>query len=490
MAGSAAVAVAAPPGTVTACDPAGDFPLSYDDVDADGIPDVVAGVPGVTSAVAGTVDVHATRNPSHNIVGAPWPQLGISSRFGQAIAEVDIDSDGCSDLAVGDPGHAGGGAVDLLFGTQNGIRTTSPVQIPARTATDEYGTAVSVGRSMRNGRSVTDLWIGAPGRTVNGVADAGAVDHYTLSPSGTATFVESLTESSPVIGGRPVTNERFGAVIDADADAVLVGLPAATVNGQANAGAAVWLVVGGSTDAVTQSQTLTQDSPGVPGAAEVGDRFGASVVANADVIAVGVPDEDLGTIVNAGLVQTFVRASGGTLDPGAEISQSTAGVPGTSEAGDYFGWALAANDMGSSQALWIGVPGEDLGTQSDAGDVTVRWTTKQGSSTTTSYTLLRQGPGGVLSGSYAAGNEVGWALGETTGRFVGDPDFFNGLVDIGVPGATVGGVAHAGQIVRAYVVPGNPSIGSLGSLSFSGTALPSQRFGSVIAQPVDSNAFQ
>ena len=81
-----------------------------------------------------------------------------------------------------------------------------------------------------------------------------------------------------------------------------------------------------------EASTYTQDSPGVAGAVEAGDRFGASLaVGNRDIhavgafrrIAVGLPGEDLGAINAAGAVNLF-KASGSGLEGVKGLTQNTA----------------------------------------------------------------------------------------------------------------------------------------------------------------------
>ncbi|MFF4689447.1 FG-GAP repeat protein [Streptomyces sp. NPDC001307] len=62
------------------------------------------------------------------------------------------------------------------------------------------------------------------------------------------------------------------------------------------------------------------------------------------------------------------------------ISQDTAGIPGAAETDDWFGWGLALGDLdGDGYAdLVVGASGEDVGTIDDAGTVTVVWGGKAG----------------------------------------------------------------------------------------------------------------
>ena len=394
-----------------------DSPQPISDLDGDAFTDPVVGVsrsgPG---AVGAYLAVDASGGGTNVNPGNDFPNLNASPTFGSSISELDVDRDGCDDLVVGDPGHAGGGAVDLLYGgSQFGIDYARSGQIAARTAADRYGSAVAVDHYVRAGVGVTDLWIGAPGRTVGGLAGAGAVDHYTLDDTGTATFVESITENDSRLGGAAHVGAHFGAVLDTAAEhngpAVLIGAPNDTVSGAVGAGAVAWLQVSTATGLVASAAVISQDTAGVPGAAESGDDFGAAIVASGTSIAVGVPGEDVGSLVDAGLVQTFTVGPTGALVAGPAWTQDSAGVPGTAEPGDQFGAAVTAGLAESTTFLWIGSPGEDLGSTSNAGDVT-QVATSGGHRT---YLLLFRGAGTALLGTRRTNAALGGSLGVAVG---------------------------------------------------------------------------
>ena len=100
--------------------------------------------------------------------------------------------------------------------------------------------------------------------------------------------------------------------------------------------------LGAATDAGVATQFLTaplrtagsvqyqQGSRKVPGAPEKGDRFGAALAGGGAMI--GAPGEDVGRIVDAGAVIGQLRYA---------LTQDSEGVPGSAEAGDQFGAALA-----------------------------------------------------------------------------------------------------------------------------------------------------
>jgi hypothetical protein len=139
-----------------------------------------------------------------------------------------------------------------------------------------------------------------------------------------------------------------------------------------------------------QSQSFTQNSAGVPGGVEAGDRFGASVavgrfadcvMGNTVDVAVGAPGEDLGTRRDAGTVTLLPFGTSGSYSAACRHAwyQGSGGLGGAAESGDQVGATLAASTDSSmyieDEPAWahllIGAPGEDVGTTSDAGGVHV-----------------------------------------------------------------------------------------------------------------------
>jgi hypothetical protein len=93
-----------------------------------------------------------------------------------------------------------------------------------------------------------------------------------------------------------------------------------------------------------------------------------------DDLAVGAPDAAVKDHAKAGYVALTFGTSGGVrVDRHQGLTQSHAGVPGTPEAGDRFGSALALGDMdGDGYAdLVVGASGEAIGDVKGAGSVTV-----------------------------------------------------------------------------------------------------------------------
>ncbi|PKT73440.1 esterase [Streptomyces populi] len=120
----------------------------------------------------------------------------------------------------------------------------------------------------------------------------------------------------------------------------------------------------------TPAQTWTQDSPGVPGTAEAGDRWGAELSAGdtdgdgQPDLAIGAPGEDVGSVRDAGAVWTLRGTRGGLTATGARsFDQNSPGVPGVAEASDHWGGQLRlidADDDGRF-GLLAAAPGENTG---------------------------------------------------------------------------------------------------------------------------------
>ena len=189
-----------------------------------------------------------------------------------------------------------------------------------------------------------------------------------------------------------------------------------------------------------------------------GDRFGTTVAAcdfNGDAIpdlAIGVPDEDVGAVQDAGSVNVLYGNSDG-LQADAEADglsdqswhQNRANLPDRNEAGDRFGRALAVGDFNQDDYcdLAIGVPGEDVGAIGNAGAVTVLYGSETGLQAANAQTW-HQNRAGIYGNA-----EIGDAFGSTlaTGDF--NHDQFIDLA-IGVPGEDVGDIEDAGAVVVLY----------------------------------------
>jgi hypothetical protein len=325
--------------------------------------------------------------------------------------QADFDNDGFPDLAIGVVGEDAGieGAVNVLYGTPTGLSGTggqfftqdSPGVPGAAEPDDGFGRTLAVGDFDRDG--FADLAIGVLDEDVGSIADAGAVN-------------------------------------------VLYGTP------------------GGLTGA--GGQIFTQNSPGVGSAAEPGDSFGFALAAGdfdhdgfAD-LAIGAPDENAGTIANAGAVNVLYGAAGGLTGVGSQIfTQNSLGVPGVAERDDNFGYALAAGDFDSEgfADLAIGAPGEDVGTLDRGGAVNILPGSAGGLT----------GPGSQIFTQNSPGVPGGTELGDNLGLALASDDFnSDSFADLAVGSAEdVGTLEDAGAV---NVLPGSAGgLTGVGSQSFT-----------------------
>jgi len=202
------------------------------DVNGDGIPDLLVGVPKKDSPAGlpevGTAYIFSGSDGSLIRELDPPSQGGLEAngRFGAAVANAgDVDNDGVSDILIGAPGE--GWAYVFSGATGALIRTiTSPVveKLPS------FGFAVAGGRDL-NGDGIPDFVIGAPlqgglrgAAYVFSGADGTLLRTLRAAPQAFAKFGASVALIPDVTGdGRPD---------------IMVGAPDHTVNGLLNAGEA------------------------------------------------------------------------------------------------------------------------------------------------------------------------------------------------------------------------------------------------------------
>ncbi|MFE1291310.1 FG-GAP-like repeat-containing protein [Streptomyces sp. NPDC058751] len=387
----AAPAVASP-GNATAGARAAAAPGSARaDFDGDGYPDVAIGAPGGTvngrsgagyfSVVYGMgngPDGVKRQVISQDRYGIPGTAEA-GDRFGSDLTAADLDGDGCTDLVVGSPGEDVGSARDVgrqtvLWGSVGGLVDAAVVgegraatragdfdgdgHLDLATAYEtRYGPIGRSGVPARTGPLVdADVRVHAmaagdvdgDGRT-DLVVSSGSWDSDggTVPPPRLQLLrgTRNGFAEGPFIAAADTVSADSVALADVDHDGRLdVVFGRSTAPGGGLVGT-VRGVPGGFAERAT---LIGQNTPGVPGTGESGDRFGTDVSVGdvtgdgyADVVA-GMPGEDHAGRTDAGTF-AVLRGSRTGLSGGAVqvFGQNTAGVPGTAENGDAFGGGTA-----------------------------------------------------------------------------------------------------------------------------------------------------
>ena len=317
--------------------------------------------------------------------------IGHQITFYSTLETGDFNNDGRDDLAAGDPGDfccsgaAGsqGGRVSIFHGGAGGFAedasgrmTTSQnlkqgiANIEGVSASGEaFGSAFASGDF--NGDAYGDLAIGDPNEGFAG----GAVNVIYGSASGlSATIVLSdqlFTQDSPNVEGTSETWDRFGTALAAGdfngdgKDDLAVGSPDEDVGPIVDAGSSNVIYgsapAGLSPTAVLPDRVLDQNSANVEGTSEATDAYSSSGTGSGgfaaaitagdynndgrDDLAIGVPGEDVGVVVDAGSSNVIYGSASGISATAVlldrVLDQNSIDVEDSCETGDRFGHALA-----------------------------------------------------------------------------------------------------------------------------------------------------
>ncbi|MFH8724274.1 VCBS repeat-containing protein [Streptomyces termitum] len=379
---------------------------------------------------------------------------------GCAGVEGDFNGDGTPDTAVADTeaavgGATGAGVVHVVYG--GGAGTLELTQEAAKAGPsekgDRFGFAMATYDADLDG--CADLAIGTPYEDIGTAADSGRVVVVHGSPAGLGagrTTVEYVQQTAPLATMAAEAGDWMGYAVEAGKTAqgvpfLVVGIPGEDIGTSVDAGGFVYF--SGSTTVtagVVNQDTATAGA--VPDAVESYDRFGETLVATPNFLAVGSPGEAEGSYDQSGAVTVFNHTlTSGAPKPLSAITQNSADVAGACETGDGFGTALAAvtpltpAGSGPKMLLAVGIPGEDLtlaagNTVVDAGAVQVFSIDSAGAHTETAW--IDQNVADVED-LVEAGDHFGRTLTAHMGNKIPH-------LAVGVPGQDAGGVLDRGAV--------------------------------------------
>ncbi|MGB5038414.1 MAG: hypothetical protein WBQ66_17535 [Blastocatellia bacterium] len=346
-------------------------------------------------------------------------------QFGFCLAAGDFNADAKTDLAIAVPfervgGEAGvdHGAVAVLYGSPSGLSTinnqlwsqSSPGIADNLESGDRFGHGLATGDF--NGDFVSDLAIGAPFEDNGQTPDEGTV-HVIFGQASvglTATGSRQLQRRTKIVAGLPdSTGYQFGSALAAGDtngdgfDDLAVGLPGDDTSGAIDSGS-VMLFIGSATGAFTRFATVIhEDLSGIQGVAEAGDRFGETLTIGklgADAfedLVIGAPGDRVGSQDGAGSVHVFMSKFFG-VDLGDQMVLTQSFIQsGAPEAGDAFGASLSNGDYNGDgfDDLAIGVPFEDIDSDTYCGAVHVVYSSLSGPITDQDVQLWSQGTSGI-----------------------------------------------------------------------------------------------
>jgi hypothetical protein len=317
--------------------------LAAGDFDGDGFADLAISAQGATVSGAqdaglvtllrgGAGGLTATGQVVHQGMSGITGTPEIGDEFGWSLAAGDLDGNGRADLVIGSPYESAGttqhsGEVDIVYGQSTGFLPVHSLTYPGPKLYHEYfGDNVGIDTTV----SPPNLYAYASRSSLSGEVFR-IVPHEIVYPLSTANGTNTDDQC-----GLSMAYGNFGGGVVGNTGVVAYGCP-----GFDNfAGGIVRVRLSGG----DRSRTLSQESQGFPGSSERADDFGWTMETRDlngdgwDDLVIGVPYEDAGSIVDAGDFYVVYGSAAGLDTAHAHvITQETTGVPGSSEANDYFG---------------------------------------------------------------------------------------------------------------------------------------------------------
>jgi uncharacterized repeat protein (TIGR01451 family) len=299
--------------------------------------------------------------PAHLIVGAPLDDSGANTNQGSAHvfvlnagtwsfqAKLTANDGGWGDQFGGAVALSGStaliGAVtdDVAVGDQGSayafVRSGSSWTQQARLSAGDGAGGDAFGSSVALSGNIA--LIGAPNDDIGADANRGSAYVFTFN-AGTWLERTRLSASDGAAG------DLFGSAVAVDGSRALIGASSDDQGVNADQGAVYWFSGSGS------SWTASQKLVAADGAA--GDGFGAALAIEGDNLVAGIAFDDIALHSDEGSAPVYVNN-------GATWSVQTTLTAGEGSGGDRFGAAVAL----SGDSALIGMPGEDVGANSNQG---------------------------------------------------------------------------------------------------------------------------
>jgi FG-GAP repeat len=482
------------------------------DFNGDGFSDLAIGVPGEgpleeEGAVQVLYGSAQGLKAAHNQV---WTQdsTGVPGTgeagdlFGRSLATGDFNGDGFADLAAESLEAAAGqfeaGAVTVLYGSPGGLTATGSVVLTRQFVgtlgnPDHFGWSLAAGNL--GGGPEAELVAGVPGADPGTNDDAGAFDVFDGSPTGLAqgAMIEFDLDSPGIPGDAALGDElgfstatgQLGKSAELD---LVVGAPSLQVGSHTGAGSVLVMYGTPAGLSATGSRQFDEGTAGVPGNPQTDGHFGDAVRAGSFGrssefdLAVGAPEEQIGTVAGAGSVTVLYGSPTGLRSANAQrFSQATPGMAGDPGSSDHFGSSLGAGNVGRSSFgdLVVGVEFDTFGGKANAGSIAVLYGSATGLVVAGNQVFNQDTPG-VPS----VAKEV-----EQFGAAVSVGQFGrNGPADVavGVPFDTLPGAGFPGGVNVLYgsgggLSPTGSQLWNEDSSGVLGTAHKDEEFGGALA---------
>jgi len=395
------------------------YSMATGDFNHDGLGDLAIGVPGAdknNKEDVGRVDVYYGDKDTERLIYGETFYYGLNGivgdpkkndNFGWSLAAGDFNSDGYDDLAIGVPNstvsdQAKAGRVVIIYGTaaDDGLDSSTSEKWSQNASgihgtsqeDDRFGYSLTTGDF--DGNQYDDLVIGVPYEGVGKQSSAGAVNviYGGMGSDGKLSSKNNQLwhQNSDGILGTSEKNDRFGWSLTTGnydgigKDDLAIGVAYEGIGSTPRAGAVNVIYgsygTGGKLSSFNNQIWYQGETERIEGFLDKDDNFGYSLASGDfnddgyEDLAIGVPYEMINNISDAGAVNIIYGSNMQLSYIGDQLwSQDVAGMSGTSESKDHFGWSIFAADFDSDgiDDLAVGIPDKNILSLSDVGAISM-----------------------------------------------------------------------------------------------------------------------